>query len=161
MVHVLKKSLHKRIYLPIMDLLKQGLTPDRLALSLACGVMIGVFPIWGTTTLLCIFIGSIFRLNHIALQTANYGVYPLQFVFMIPFIRLGETIFNKTPVPLHPDRIAKLAEDDLFDVLISYGNSFVYGSIAWLLVCIPMVFILKKIFLAVLKMDVFMKRLDT
>jgi uncharacterized protein (DUF2062 family) len=42
-----------RIVDPIVTLLKQGITPESIALSLACGTIIGVFPVFGTTIVLC------------------------------------------------------------------------------------------------------------
>jgi len=43
----------RRIARPIVELLRQGVTPEKMALSLALGVALGVFPVLGTTTALC------------------------------------------------------------------------------------------------------------
>ena len=47
----------RRLGDPLVSLLAQGLTPERLALSLAAGLVLGLFPIVGATTLLCLAAG--------------------------------------------------------------------------------------------------------
>jgi uncharacterized protein (DUF2062 family) len=44
---------HRRIVAPILALLTQGITPEKIALSLALGIVLGVFPVLGSTTVLC------------------------------------------------------------------------------------------------------------
>ena len=43
----------RRVARPILELLRQGVTPEKMAMSLALGVALGVFPVLGTTTALC------------------------------------------------------------------------------------------------------------
>ena len=89
----------RRVVEPLLGVLRQGLTPLGLALSLAAGAVIGVFPALGTTTALCVAAGTAFRLNHVALQVANYLVYPLQFILLIPFFKAAAWLFDY-PVPV-------------------------------------------------------------
>jgi hypothetical protein len=56
----------RRVLDALVGLLAQGLTPERLAVSL----VLGLFPVVGVTTLLCLAAGFAFRLNHVALQLA-------------------------------------------------------------------------------------------
>ena len=89
----------RRVIEPLLGVLRQGLTPLALALALATGAVIGVFPALGTTTALCAAVGTLFRLNHVALQVANYLVYPLQFILLIPFFQVAAWLFDY-PVPV-------------------------------------------------------------
>src|SRR3981081_2804173 len=41
---------YRRLVRPLLDLLRQGATPEKLALSVALGAMLGVFPMLGATT---------------------------------------------------------------------------------------------------------------
>ncbi len=68
----------RRIVEPLLALLKQGLSPERLALSVGFGIMIGIFPMLGSTTFLCILVGFALGLNQPALQIVNHSMYPLQ-----------------------------------------------------------------------------------
>jgi hypothetical protein len=44
---------HRRVVAPIVALLTQGITPEKIALSLAFGIVLGIFPVLGSTTVLC------------------------------------------------------------------------------------------------------------
>jgi uncharacterized protein (DUF2062 family) len=88
--------------LPILALLRTGTTPRSLAWSIAAGVMIGINPVIGSTTLLCLAVTFRFRLNIIATQIANHAMFPLELVLVIPFIRLGSLVFRTSANPLAP-----------------------------------------------------------
>lgn len=83
-----------RVLDPLLTLLKQGMSPQRLAWSLALGIVIGVFPVIGTTTLLCTAAALALRLNIGAMQLANYLVFSLQVAMILPWIRLGEQLLG-------------------------------------------------------------------
>ena len=47
----------------LYNALRQGLTPHKLAMTCALGVVVGIFPVFGTTTILCFAVAIAFRLN--------------------------------------------------------------------------------------------------
>jgi uncharacterized protein (DUF2062 family) len=96
---------YRRIALPILALLRRGATPQKLAWSLALGALIGINPLLGSTTILCLALAFIFRLNVVASQITNHLGYPLQIVLVIPFIRLGSRVFHTAPMPLSPRQL--------------------------------------------------------
>ncbi len=79
-----------------------GLTPRKLALTLCIGIAFGIIPlVWGTS-LICIVIAHVFRLNHVALQTVNYLLWPVHLSLLVPFYTLGARLFTwGPPVPQH------------------------------------------------------------
>jgi len=89
--------LRRRVLWPLRQQLSQGATPEGLALSLAIGATLGLFPILGSTTVLCLAAGVALRLNHPALQIANYLVAALQLPLVYPFVRLGEGLVGARP----------------------------------------------------------------
>ena len=93
---------YRRIALPVLALLRMGASPEKLAWSLAIGVAIGINPMLGTTTLLCLAAAFMFRLNIGASQLGNHIVYPLQLLLVIPFIHVGTRVFHTAPLPLSP-----------------------------------------------------------
>ena len=93
---------YRRAVLPILALLRMGATPRALAWSIAVGLVIGINPIVGTTTLLCLAAAFLFRLNVVASQIANHAVFPLELALVIPFIRLGSRVFGTAAMPLSP-----------------------------------------------------------
>jgi len=85
---------------PIVDLLRQGITPQKIALSIALGIVLGVFPVLGSTTILCAAAAMLLRLNLPAIQLVNYLVYPLQLILFLPFLHAGSHIAGARSVAL-------------------------------------------------------------
>ena len=85
---------------PVATQLKQGITPEKVALTIALGVVIGIFPILGATTLLCGLVAVRLRLNQPIIQLVNYLTYPVQIIMLLPFYRTGETLLGRQHMPL-------------------------------------------------------------
>lgn len=79
-----------------------GATPQTLAWSIAIGLLIGINPVIGTTTLFCLAVSLPFRLNVVAAQIANHAMFPVELGLVIPFIRLGSRVFGTAAMPLSP-----------------------------------------------------------
>src|SRR5277367_3848606 len=97
--------IQRKLVRPIIELLKQGVTPEKMALSLALGVTLGIFPALGWTTALCAIAALVLRLNLPAIQIVNYFMYPAQIALLIPFFRLGERIFRAPHLAISVPRI--------------------------------------------------------
>ena len=125
----------RRVVAPVVAQLKQGITPEKIALTLALGGVLGIFPILGATTLLCAVVGIWLRLNQPIIQLVNYLVYPVQIVLLIPFYRAGERLFGAEPVPIVnvPDLIARFGAGP-WQFLLDYGLVGLYGITVWALV---------------------------
>lgn len=67
---------------------------EKLALSIALGFVLGVFPLLGIPTLLCGLAAALWRLNFPALQLMNYLAWPVQLALLWPFTRLGDLLFG-------------------------------------------------------------------
>jgi uncharacterized protein (DUF2062 family) len=80
--------------LPLLDLALRGVSPEAIALSIALGFALGLFPVPGGPTLLCALAALVLRLNGPAVQAVNYLVYPLQLALFAPFMRLGGRLFQ-------------------------------------------------------------------
>jgi len=63
--------LYRRLVLPILALLRMGATPQRLAWSIAVGIAVGLNPVVGSTTVLCLALSFALRLNIVATQIAK------------------------------------------------------------------------------------------
>jgi uncharacterized protein (DUF2062 family) len=94
--------MYRRGVLPILALLRMGATPRSLAWSIAAGVLIGINPVIGSTTVLCLAAAFSLRLNVVASQIANHAMFPLELALVIPFIRLGSRVFHTAVMPLSP-----------------------------------------------------------
>jgi uncharacterized protein (DUF2062 family) len=81
---------------PVTKQLTQGVTPQKIALSLAIGSALALFPILGTTTTLCIIAGIALGLNQPILQGMNALCTFIYFPLLYAFVRLGD-ILARTP----------------------------------------------------------------
>ena len=112
--------------------LLQGVSPQRLAFTLALGFAIGCFPLFGVTTGLCAIVAIVFRLNLPAIQAANYAAMPLQVVLIWPFVRLGARLI--------PAGDANLSLHGSPRVLFAHLGGAAAGAVlAWLLCAAPTV----------------------
>ena len=130
----------RRVVAPIVAQLKQGITPHKIALTLALGGVLGLFPILGACTVLCAIAGVWLRLNQALIQLVNYLVYPLQIALLIPFYRAGERLFGAEPVPIAdvPELVARF-DADAWRFLIDYGLVGLYGITVWCLIAPPLI----------------------
>jgi hypothetical protein len=84
----------------VKDLLRAGLTPEKLAWSLAAGVVVGVNPLLGSTTIMAVAVAALFRLNVVASQVSNHAMYPLELALFPVFVKLGSILFATERLPL-------------------------------------------------------------
>jgi uncharacterized protein (DUF2062 family) len=119
--------------------LRMGVSPRRLALTLALGFAIGCFPMFGIPTALCAVIAMAFGLNVPAIQAANYAAMPLQFALILPYMRLGGWMFSSGPQ--YGLKTPVLTGSPL-QMLCASGNAAGYALAAWLVVAGPMVLLL-------------------
>jgi uncharacterized protein (DUF2062 family) len=135
---------HRRLVEPVLGQLRQGVTPDKLAWSLALGIGLGIFPVLGTTTVLCATVALGLRLNQPAIQLVNYLVYPLQLLLLIPFLQAGQWLFGRPPLPLTLAQLqAELAALGVLAVLSRYAVATLRAVMAWALVAPPLIFTLR------------------
>ncbi len=121
----------RRIVTPIVAQLRQGATPEKLALTVALGFVLGIFPILGSCTLLCGIAAFALRLNQPVIHLVNYLVYPLQLILLIPIYRAGEMLFGKAPIPLSIPLIFERFRADFGQFLRDFGMIAVQGIVVW------------------------------
>ncbi len=126
--------LRRRVVNPLIELLKQGITPEQLALSIALGVTIGVFPVLGSTTILCGLAAWVLKLNIPAMQLVNYLVYPLQLALLIPFLQTGSKLFGSGKVNLTLAQVGELIRGDVWGAIGVLGVATLQGVVLWLIV---------------------------
>jgi uncharacterized protein (DUF2062 family) len=121
-----KQCLWRRIAAPVVvrvrTIFSIGLTPQKLALTLCLGCALGIMPLLWGTSLICLLLAHVFRLNHVALQSVNYLLYPVQLALLLPFFKLGTWLFPWGP-PL-PER--------LFSALLHNPGLLSVNFLAWI-----------------------------
>jgi hypothetical protein len=105
----LREWIRCRILRPLLRQLRGGVTPRRLAWSLALGLVVGINPSVGLTTIVVVLLAWTFGLNQIASQIGSYAVAPLHLLLFIPFIELGVYLFHTRRLPLTRRQIEHLS----------------------------------------------------
>ena len=120
-------------------MLRQGLSPEGLAWSLAVGLALGVIPLVGISTVLCVGVALVFRLNQPAMQLANYLAYPLQILLWYPFLRLGEGLFGTPHETVSLAHLQAALRLGAWVAIRMFWTSLWHASVALLLVVpVPM-----------------------
>ena len=104
-----RNFLRCRVLRPLLRLLWHGVSPKRLAWSLAVALLVGVNPFIGLTTVLMLLVAWIFRLNHVATQIGIHAVAPLQWLLFLPFVHLGVVLFRTHRLPMTKAEILHLS----------------------------------------------------
>jgi uncharacterized protein (DUF2062 family) len=126
--------LHRKILEPLLALLRQGISPDRLALCVAIGVVVGNIPILGISTILCAVIALAFRLNLAAIQIVQAAMAPTQLVLIIPFVRLGEWILRAPPQAVSVDEGRALLSQGVGRAIVALWDAILHAGFAWIIV---------------------------
>jgi uncharacterized protein (DUF2062 family) len=109
--------------------LRQGISPRRLALTLALGFAIGCIPVVGIPTALCAVLALTLRLN--------YAVMPLQLALIVPFARLGCWLFPSRYA--HAANAAALLHLSPLNLISQLGSLAGLAMLAWLVIAVPAV----------------------
>ena len=124
----------RRLWDPLIGLLKQGISPDRLALCVAIGIVVGNGPILGISTILCTLIALSFRLNLPAMQLVQAAMAPTQLLLIIPYVRLGEWILRAPPQPLSIKAGLALMAQGIGSAVVALWDAILHAGFAFLLV---------------------------
>jgi uncharacterized protein (DUF2062 family) len=114
-------------------LLRQSVEPEKLALTMALGNTIGLSPVYGSTTVTSTAVALALGLNLPLIQAANWMVWPLQLTLILPFIRIGERLWDHPPLRLSRARIIDVFEQGPIAVVNELGWAIVHAFSAWLL----------------------------
>lgn len=123
--------LKRRVVGPLGLMLRHGSTPERVAISLALGAALGIFPILGTSTLLCFGIALLLRLNHPAIQLANYLMYPFQIPLILVYVRVGEALAASPRVAFDPRLLGGALRADPAAFAARFGLTALHAVLGW------------------------------
>jgi uncharacterized protein (DUF2062 family) len=118
---------------PIVNLFRQGISPEKIALTIALGFVLGVTPVIGSTTALCTLAAVVFRLNLPAIQVVNGFTYPLQFVLLIPFYRMGAWIFRADASGISLSGVLAMIRANMWHAIQTLWVVTMHALVAWLI----------------------------
>jgi len=62
----------------------------------------------------------------------NYLVAPLQLIFLLPLVRVGEFLFQAQPIPFSIIQILTMLERDLSGSIIRLWETTVHALVGWI-----------------------------
>ncbi len=117
-----------------------GITPQKLAVTGALGVVIGILPLFGLTSFLCTVLALRFKLNLPALLLICYLMGPLHLILYLPFIEVGLKVFPLTTFNLSLSEITALFKRDWQTALETIWLANLAGILLWLVLAGPLTF---------------------
>ena len=146
--------LRRRVRDPLVAELRQGAAPESVSAAVVISFAIAILPVIGVTTLVCLLVGRVFRLNHVVMQIVNHSSYPLQILLIVPFVRLGETVTGARHIHLTPKAIIDEFNRSFSDFVEKFWMAYLHGMIGWVitvpLACWTLHFFLRSAFRKVL-----------
>ncbi len=136
---------------PIINQLNRGITPEKLSWTIALGFTLGIFPIIGSTSLVCFIAGYFLKLNQAILHLFKSLTYPLHIALILVFIHLGQQLNG---VPLLPFSISEMMsqfKDSPAQFARDFGMAAWYGIEAWAIAALILIPIIRIISLPFLK----------
>ena len=130
---MLREAWQRRVVDVVLAQLRQGITPEKIALTVAMGMTLGLFPVLGSTTLLCFLAGLMLKLNQPIIQLVNYVVYPLQVAGIYFFIRIGEWLTRTPPLQFSIAGLIQQFRAAPLHFLQEFGMTALRGVLAWTL----------------------------
>jgi len=126
------------VVLPLQQLLKQGLTPTQLALTVAVGIGIGTIPLLGGTTLLGTLAALRLRLNVAAMLLVSHLMTPVQLLLLIPLLQWGARLLGSADqAGLTLDHLRYLFAHDLPGAARLLWRAELGALLLWLIGIVP------------------------
>ena len=127
----------QNIFQKIKKPFQQGLDANEVTKAIIVSLLFTVFPVFGVTTILLTFMAIKFKLNLPVMIIISYVATPLQFVLFLPFIHIGETIFNIHHTLLTVQEIKNAFDISFWKTIQDLLLELICGISGWLLVALP------------------------
>jgi uncharacterized protein (DUF2062 family) len=127
----------RKLINPVLDLLKAGITPEKLSITIALASVIGVIPAIGVATILGTLIATRFKLNAPVMLLISYFMNPLQVLIAFPLIKLGIYLFGGAKLHYTFDQMLALVKKDWLTALDKLWVANLLGVAAWALLAVP------------------------
>ncbi len=128
---LLKTWIYGKAIAPLVELLKQGVSPEKIALTVALGISLGTVPVLGSTSMLCTLAALRLRLNLPAILAVNWLVYPLQIALLIPFLRAGAWLFHVDGPKLTVIQIFGMIRASIWQTITALWTATMHALVVW------------------------------
>ncbi|MFT5473363.1 MAG: hypothetical protein ACI856_001695, partial [Kiritimatiellia bacterium] len=119
----------KKLNTTILDYLKAGMSHRKISFAVALGIIIGIFPIYGLSSAMCLGLAWATRLNTPIMIASVYSMSFVKPLLIIPFIKLGEWIFQAQPMGITLASLTKRFAEAPLHTLAEFGWSFTHALV--------------------------------
>lgn len=126
--------LQRRLIQPIKTQLMQGASARALSCAVAVSTATAIFPILGTTTLIGLAVGHLFRLNQPVIHSVNFLCTPIHILLILPFVRFGEKLVGASAVTFSIPEMLKIFKNSPSDFFHQYGATCLHCILGWAVV---------------------------
>ncbi len=144
-------SIKDKILIPFRLVPANGLTPEKIAFSITIGILSGIFPVIGLTTILSLLLTLLFKQNFFVVQSVQWIMALFQLLLIIPFIQSGAFLLNHQILQINFEQIKLAFEPGIPEGLKTIGVLHLYGILSWSIVAIPLGLVSYLMFLAIFK----------
>jgi uncharacterized protein (DUF2062 family) len=131
----------KNILVKIKKPFEQGLSPNEVTKAIIISLLFTVFPVFGLTTMLLTLIAFKFKLNLPVMIIVSYIAAPLQFILFLPFIYVGEFLFDTHITLLSMQEITNSFNASFWNTFQLLLFMLACGVSGWLVIALPLSFI--------------------
>lgn len=131
------EPIKNRVLIPFRIIPREGLPPEKLALSVSIGIISGLFPVIGFTTLLGLALTAAFRQNLALVQSVSWFLSLLQLLLIIPLMRMGALLWDQHNIHITLGQMEQAFQPGILSGLQTIGIFHLYGILAWCVFVIP------------------------
>ena len=129
----------------------EGLTPEKIAFSITIGVISGIFPVFGATTILSLLLTLLFRQNLFVVQSVQWIMALFQVLLIVPFMQFGSFLLNRQSLHISIEQIKLAFQPGIVSGLKALGVLHLYGILSWSIIVLPVGLISYFVFLTFFK----------
>ena len=126
-----------KILIPFRLVPKEGLTAETLAFSITIGIIAGLFPVIGTTTLVSVLLTVLFRQNLMIVQAVQWILGLAQVFLIIPFMQFGAFILNQNSLHITMHQMSQAFAPGFLSGIKAVGVLQLYAIMTWSILAIP------------------------
>jgi len=130
----LRKFWQRWLVDPLVQQLTQGVSPQKIALTIAVGSAFALFPVLGTTTALCLLAGIVLRLNQPIIQGINAICFFVYFPALVGFVRLGDALTQTAFSSLDVKFMLSLFRQHPAEFFRRFGVTGLHAVLGWMVI---------------------------
>jgi uncharacterized protein (DUF2062 family) len=131
------KTIKRKILIPFKLIPSSGLSTEKLAFSITIGIISGIFPVIGTTTILSLVLTLLFRQNLLVVQSVQWIMAFIQVLLIIPFMKFGAYLLNQNITFFTIEQLNLAFKQGILSGIKTIGILHLYAILAWFILIIP------------------------